>query len=127
MYKIFTIEIIIFSYTIIVCISYRIHNFPLIFFQSKRFLLFERLKSATVFVDFSAVTFSFPNDVISTSHISFIDNNMNIERWLPILIDHDIDVLVMSTSRLTVNCVLEKQVESYFDGFPESLGSNGNS
>ncbi|XP_025405709.1 uncharacterized protein LOC112679969 [Sipha flava] len=97
--------------------------------KPKRFHWFEKLESTAVFIEFSAVTLNFPNDVLSIAEISFIDEKIDMKRWLEILSDHNIDVLVMSISRLTINCAIEsQQVENYFDefpvNFPESLWSS---
>jgi hypothetical protein len=97
--------------------------------QPKRFHWFEKLESTAVFIEFSAVTLNFPNDVLSIAEISFIDEKIDMKRWLEILSDHNIDVLVMSISRLTINCAIEsQQVENYFDefpvNFPDSLWSS---
>lgn len=82
-----------------------------------------------MFIGFSAITLYFPNDIISIAEISFTDEKMDMKRWLEILSDHNIDILVMSISKFTINCSIDiQQIESYFDSFPvnfpESLWSN---
>lgn len=74
-------------------------------------------KSAPVFVDFSKISLYFPNNNIVS--IPICEEQTHIKKWIQLLVDCDVDIVVMSISSFTLQCALEKQsIECYLNNFP---------
>lgn len=92
---------------------------------------FDRLKSVPVFVDFSTILLYFPNEIVPCLKTTITYGKMYVNKWIQLIIDHDIDVVLIKISNSTLHCALNRRkVESFFDHFPvlfpDSLWSNGN-
>lgn len=74
-------------------------------------------KAAPVFVDISSISLYFPNNMVSIPICD--EENMHMKKWIQVLVDCDVDIIVMSISSFTLHCAMDKHsVESYLNNFP---------
>lgn len=93
--------------------------------------MLDKWKSAPVFVDFSTIALYFPSEMVSNLIIPTSDRQINVKKWIQLISDSGINIIVMKISSFSINCLLQRdKVETYFNTFPirfpDSIWSYGN-
>lgn len=89
-------------------------------------------RSLPIFVNISNVSIFFSNKTISSNTIPDFNENIDVKKWTEVIVNHRVNVVGMSVSRIAINCAIEEEkVVNYLRNppvrFPDKIWSKSNS